>query len=540
VLADGKTAVASDPDRDQIYVADTSTTALVRTIALVPGDEPGRLAVDGAGRVHVALRSGHALVTIDPGTGAILGRRDVCPAPRGVAWDKTTDSVWVACATGELVALPAAGGPPTTTTVVERDLRDVLVQAGSLAVSKFRSAELLRLGTGGAILRRDPMPPSGAFVPHVAWRSVTSASGWTVTLHQEHSEGPIPTKVRSSYGSVRGGGIVGARCTVMDDMGAIVSTFPVDIPLAFDVAASRDGSSIAAVGAVTTVGTPAVELMATDGSSRSEITSGQWSTVTRGQPVAVSFDGAGDLVVQTREPATLLVVPILAGLASGAMALSQFTTNSRAISLSTVSRDDEGHDLFHTPTQAQIACASCHPEGGDDGHVWMLDGMKRRTPSLRGTIAGTAPYHWTGDETDFPTLVQDVFVTRMAALPLKGNQMTALTQWVQAIAPPAAPSWVDPVAAARGSVIFLGATAQCTTCHSGPKFTNNQTMDVGTGQAFQVPPLVGVGWRTPLMHDGCARTIADRFGACATPGHGVTSTLSAQDIADLTAFLESL
>jgi hypothetical protein len=49
-----------------------------------------------------------------------------------------------------------------------------------------------------------------------------------------------------------------------------------------------------------------------------------------------------------------------------------------------------------------------------------------------------------------------------------------------------------------------------------------------------------VGWRTPLLHDGCATTIADRFGRCATPQHGFISSLSAQDISDLGTFLETL
>jgi DNA-binding beta-propeller fold protein YncE len=122
-LGAGSLAVASDPDRDALYVIDTSAGALLKTIALQSGDEPGRLVEDGAGRVHVALRSGGALVTVDPTTGTVLSRRAVCPAPRGVAWDSTTDRVWVACATGELVALPAAGGPIATQWVIERDLR---------------------------------------------------------------------------------------------------------------------------------------------------------------------------------------------------------------------------------------------------------------------------------------------------------------------------------------------------------------------------------------------------------------------------------
>jgi cytochrome c peroxidase len=128
----------------------------------------------------------------------------------------------------------------------------------------------------------------------------------------------------------------------------------------------------------------------------------------------------------------------------------------------------------------------------------------------------------------------------MSGAQLDPGQLGALESWVQAIPAPPSPSWVDPAAAARGRALFERADVGCTACHSGPKFTNNQTVNVGTGSAFQVPPLVGVGWRTPLLHDGCAATLPDRFGACSTPGHGATSSLAAQDISDLVSFLESL
>src|SRR5271154_3239061 len=154
VLRDGRTAVIADPDRDAIYGVDTARAALLFTLPLSPGDEPGRLVQDGAGRVHVALRSGGDLVTLDPTSGTVVTRRKVCPAPRGVAWDSATDLVWVACATGELVGLPSAGGPATRTFVVERDLRDVVVQNGSLSVTEFRAAQVLRIASDGSIARR--------------------------------------------------------------------------------------------------------------------------------------------------------------------------------------------------------------------------------------------------------------------------------------------------------------------------------------------------------------------------------------------------
>src|SRR4051794_20451409 len=76
-LSDGTTAVASDPDRDQVYIVDLSTNAVRATVALQAGDEPGRLVEDGAGQVHVALRRGGAVVSIDPVGGTINGRRIV-------------------------------------------------------------------------------------------------------------------------------------------------------------------------------------------------------------------------------------------------------------------------------------------------------------------------------------------------------------------------------------------------------------------------------------------------------------------------------
>ena len=82
------------------------------TIALRAGDEPGRSVEDAAGRIHVALRRGGDIVTIDPTAGSIVGRRTACANPRGLAYDAKADAVHVACVGGELVTFPAAGGTP--------------------------------------------------------------------------------------------------------------------------------------------------------------------------------------------------------------------------------------------------------------------------------------------------------------------------------------------------------------------------------------------------------------------------------------------
>jgi hypothetical protein len=72
--------------------------------------------------------------------------------------------------------------------------------------------------------------------------------------------------------------------------------------------------------------------------------------------------------------------------------------------------------------------------------------------------------------------------------------------------------------------------------------TDNRSYDVGTGLTLQVPSLVGVSYRLPVMHDGCAKTLADRFDPACGGGdrHGRTSQLSDPQVGDLIAYLQSL
>ena len=122
----------ADSDRDRVYVVDLPGRKKVADITLSPGDEPGRVIEDGAGRVHVVLRASGKLATIDPASWTVTATRTVCPAPRGAAWDKATDIIYVACAGGELVSMPAAGGAAVRTVVLDRDLRDVAIYNGQL------------------------------------------------------------------------------------------------------------------------------------------------------------------------------------------------------------------------------------------------------------------------------------------------------------------------------------------------------------------------------------------------------------------------
>jgi len=83
----------------------------------------------------------------------------------------------------------------------------------------------------------------------------------------------------------------------------------------------------------------------------------------------------------------------------------------------------------------------------------------------------------------------------------------------------------------------------CATCHSGARFSNNQTMDVGSEDGYlQVPSLIGVWARAPYLHNGCAKTMLDRFTlACDTRSkHGNITALTTTDSQALAAYLETL
>jgi mono/diheme cytochrome c family protein len=258
----------------------------------------------------------------------------------------------------------------------------------------------------------------------------------------------------------------------------------------------------------------------------------KWTTPTDGvdrsriaaEITAVAFSAAGDVVVQSREPAALLV-----------------PGRNVKIVLPGASRVDTGHALFHSNTGGDIACASCHPEGGEDSHVWNFAMLgARRTQSLRGGFSATLPLHWDGEMRDLGQIMTEVFSGRMGGPTLTPDQAAAAGRFLDAIPALPAPAPADAAAVERGRQLFSG-SAGCSDCHSGARYTNNKTVDIGTGRAFQVPSLTGVGARTPLMHNGCAPTVASRFVAdCGGERHGSTAALSAAALGDLAAFLETL
>jgi Cytochrome c len=538
VLRDQKTAVVADPDRDQLFVVDLDGPSVTRTITLEAGAEPGRAAEDASGVVHVALRGTGKLASLEPSSGELLGVRSVCAYPRGVATAER--AVHVACAEGKLLTLStdAAETAPLRSLTLERDLRDVVVASDGLWVSVFRSAEVLRLDTTGKVLRRTRLPSllggQGESVSSVAWRMIAGATGGVVVVHQRAFAGEVvPSPGGYGETGVQGGMVSTAISTVSEDGEALGTGVALAAPLSVDVAQSAMSGRILLATAVVEhplevsrfernllVRPSQLALSATPQEAGTALVAE--FDAPRGQLVGVAF--AGDTpVMQYRDPSSLVV-------------------GSRGLTLPGESVEDTGSLLFHLETSSGLACASCHPEGQEDGRTWRFAGFgPRRTQSLRGGLLGTEPFHWDGLETDFSALTGDVMQGRMGGPQLTHEQDLALAGYLDVLPAMPAPPVESTASIERGKELFNDAEVACATCHTGSRFSNDQTMDVGSRDGMmQVPGLVGLWSRAPYLHDGCAKTLLDRFTTCDTGKHGMVQQLKSDDLRALTDYLETL
>jgi mono/diheme cytochrome c family protein/DNA-binding beta-propeller fold protein YncE len=530
VTGDGTHAVAADSDRDRVWIVDLEGLTPIGSVALQPGDEPGRTVEGAPGRAHVALRSGGAVVTIDVATATLVRRTPICPEPRGLAYDAAEARLHVACAGGELVSLDD-GGVEVRRLRIDDDLRDVVIDGGDLWLTRFRSAELLRVPSTGVVAARWDLPgvvafTPGMFVPTVAWRTVARPGGGVVVAHQQSVALQVPTGPAAYVAQSGCGSIVqsaGAFVDLSTGSPVVAAGLLPGVVLPVDVAISPDGSTAVFVGAGSRTVVQYLIAPPPPGDGCGALVQ-QDATAVPSDPVAIAIAPDGTIVLQSREPASLWVfgkqeIPLLdAG-----------------------SRRDTGHELFHQAGNAGLACASCHPEGRDDGRTWdFIDIGLRRTQNLLGGVTATAPFHWDGKLHDMNALVEEVLTGRMVGAVQSPDRVAALGRWMDALPPLASAAPSDPAAVQRGAAIFADPKTSCVSCHAGPHLTTNGFADVGTGQSFQIPSLLGLRWRAPYMHDGCAATIVDRFGACGGANHGAIAHLSADDLYDLVAYLEVL
>jgi YVTN family beta-propeller protein len=228
-----------------------------------------------------------------------------------------------------------------------------------------------------------------------------------------------------------------------------------------------------------------------------------------------------------------------------------------------------GERLFYTAGfafQGQFGCANCHLDATIDGLQWDLepDGFGKDIVDNRSLedLAGTEPFKWNGGNADMPTECgprTEKFFFRSQSF--NHEQLTDLVTFVFSL--PNRPNRYRLAngeltsAQERGKAIFERAkykngnpipeANQCATCHSGPKFTNKQQVDVGTGKltdrspVLDVPQLPNVAYSGPYLHDGSARSMEEIWTVFNPKDtHGVSNDLTKDELNDLIEYLKTL
>jgi YVTN family beta-propeller protein len=228
-----------------------------------------------------------------------------------------------------------------------------------------------------------------------------------------------------------------------------------------------------------------------------------------------------------------------------------------------------GERLFYTADfafQGQFGCSNCHLDATIDGLQWDLepDGFGKDIVDNRSleNLAGTEPFKWNGGNPDMPTECgprTEKFFFRSQSF--TQTQLTDLVTFVYSL--PYRPNRYRQsngeltAAQERGKAIFdrtqsksgkpIPDTNQCAYCHSGPKFTNQHQVNVGTGKStdrspvIDVPQLPNVAYSAPYLHDGSARSLEEIWTVFNPKDtHGVTNDLTKDELNDLVEYLKTL
>ena len=544
--------VAVDPDGDRLVIF--RHTGFEDAIALPPRAQPFRLTSNND-FVFASLVGTQQVGAYRIDTPQTIWEVSPCVEPRGV--DAYLEEVYVACASGEVVVLDAHTGETLRRRwlgTANDDLRDVVIRQDGLYLTRFRSAEVLFLDRFTLVVRKRRSPKTWTedtapfpveeptrMVPAVAWRAIPRPEGGILVLHQRQEELPVLLTVPepadrdetppSPYGANTQGphcmGILHSTWTEFTPEGDVISGRVLPGPaLAVDVSLEND------------------RLLLASTSSDDELGHGAWRSVERFGPKSCATD---EITTQVHYPGQVTsvdgffkVTRMPFRILDGDQPIYVPLVDDRP----EVSSQEYGWRVFHTATASGLSCASCHPEGGDDGHVWTFDRdgaiEMRRTPTFGGVLEETAPYHWDAEFAGFDDLVVSIFEGRMGGSANVQLTASSMREWLGSLQPrDRFLGHLDPDVVASGKAVFEDPAVACAECHLGYALTNNESEDVGTGRELQVPTLRGLSTHGPWMHDGCATTLEERFDPdCGGPEHG--GSLTPTQTADLLQYLQTL
>lgn len=209
-----------------------------------------------------------------------------------------------------------------------------------------------------------------------------------------------------------------------------------------------------------------------------------------------------------------------------------------------------GEKLFHKAANTKVsrdgrACASCHPDGRDDGLVWSTPDGPRQTISLAGRVGREAPFGWLGKH---GSLKEHITITmkNLKGTGASDEELNAIVAWLRAMpAPPRAKNVALGAKELRGKELFNSSALQCGSCHAEKTdFSDREAHDVASAtgadvsRQFLVPSLRFVGGSSPYFHDGRYATLGELLEK--NEKMGDTKSLSPDDRDALEAYLRTL
>lgn len=211
--------------------------------------------------------------------------------------------------------------------------------------------------------------------------------------------------------------------------------------------------------------------------------------------------------------------------------------------------DAEGRRLFYLSNDTRltsdgVACASCHPDGGDDGVSWSTPEGMRQTLMLAGRVQGTAPYGWSRKQGTLATYISDTS-RRLGGTGLPKPELDSLAAFVKHLPGPPRRE-VNSALVDEGREVFF--SSGCDGCHVAAVGTDARSYEFSADEpspysslreGFDTPSLLNVRATGPYFHDGRYPTL-EALLADPSSQMGNTSRLSPQEQTSLKAFLESL
>jgi mono/diheme cytochrome c family protein len=470
--------------------------------------------------VLVASGWGHALSGFETTTLKERFREELGREPRAVVASDDGERAFVSHAIGSDLDVVDLRDP-------EHRTRVSMKAKESLSEGRFFAGEFDMRASQGFALARSVAPAGRVFAPHARVRPMLVRSEEAATHYGSPEFGPTEEFDVGVLDEDKGT----ALAQSLNTQGGTACVLP------RAAASTGEGQLLVAC-----VGTSEIVALDAAAVNPHQAVTGRWKVPSG--PMGIAVDPEGRRALVWSQFAHALTWIALAG--NGSLVMSSTTLPRRA---QPESAFEKGRELFHSSdvrvSEDGRACASCHPDGRDDGLVWSTPDGPRNPPMLAGRLDHAAPYGWLGNSADVPGHLKKT-LARLGGTGLANDDRDALVQYVRTMPAPPVDAPKDAGLLDEGERIFESDRAACSSCHGTRGASpDGLTHNIGSWAQgdirgiFDTPSLRFVAGTAPYFHDGRYDTLhsllthIDGF-----MGH--TAQLTPHELDALEAYLRSL